>query len=290
MKSARTEFKAPPRQAWHPSTPSLLKAAYAADGVVVVRGLLTDHQIRVFAAAIDRAMATPGPQAIEFNDRGSPGRFFGDMFMWQRDADFRAAFFETAAAAAAGELMGAAQVRLFYDQIFAKEPATPRRTPWHQDAPYWPVTGEMLATVYLALDDIDAGNGGVEYVAGSHLRARDFAPAAFREGGSTARRYVKSPLPPLPDIDGTRATLDIRSFTLAAGDAVVFHARLIHGAPGNASATRRRRTLALRFAGDDVRWKPHSGTFKMLRNANLAPGAPLSGPLFPILWRAAVTP
>lgn len=31
-------------------------------------------------AAVDRAMATPGTQAIEFNDCGSPGRFFGDMF------------------------------------------------------------------------------------------------------------------------------------------------------------------------------------------------------------------
>jgi len=272
------------------STLSPVKDSYAADGVVLVRGLLDPAWVARLAAAIDRAMANPGPQAIEFNDRGSPGRFFGDMFMWQRDADFRAAFFETAAAAAAGQLMGARHVHLFYDQIFAKEPGTPRRTPWHQDAPYWPVTGDMLATVYLALDPIDAENGGVEYIAGSHRWATDYAPAPFREGGTAARRYVKSPLPSLPDIDGNRGALDIRSFDLAPGDAVIFHARLIHGASGNASATRRRRTLALRFAGDDVRWKPHSGTFKMLRMANLPLGAPLSGPLFPILWRAEVTP
>ncbi len=41
------------------------------------------------------------------------------MFMWQRDADFRAAFFDTPCAALAGDAMGAAQVNLFYDQIFA---------------------------------------------------------------------------------------------------------------------------------------------------------------------------
>lgn len=263
---------------------------FMADGVVVVRDLLDADWVARMAAAVDRAMAHPGPQAIEFNDRGSPGRFFGDMFMWRSDPAFRAAFFETVAARTAGRLMGASHVHLFYDQIFAKEPGTPRRTPWHQDAPYWPVTGDMLATVYLALDPIDPGNGGVEYIAGSHRWATDYAPAAFREGGAAARRYVKSPLPPLPDIDGQRATLDVRSFSLAPGDAVIFHARLIHGAPGNASPTRRRRTLALRFAGDDVRWQPHSGTFKMLRMANLARGAPLSGPLFPILWRASVTP
>ncbi|MBL8698740.1 MAG: phytanoyl-CoA dioxygenase family protein [Alphaproteobacteria bacterium] len=257
---------------------------YAADGVVVVRGLLSPAQVATLAAAVDRAMAAPGPMALDFNDRGSPGRFFGDMFMWQRDADFRAAFFDTPAAATAGRLMAASHVHLFYDQIFAKEPGTPRRTPWHQDATYWPVTGDMLATAYLALDPIDATNGAVEYVAGSHRWAVDFAPAPFREGGSEARRYVKSPLPPLPDIDAQRGSLDMRSFELAPGDAVVFHGRLVHGAGGNPSG-RRRRTVALRFAGDDVRWRPHSGTFKPLARAGLAAGAPLSGPLFPILWR-----
>jgi ectoine hydroxylase-related dioxygenase (phytanoyl-CoA dioxygenase family) len=143
----------------------------------------------------------------------------------------------------------------------------------------------MLATAYLALDAIDPANGAVEYVAGSHRWGGDFAPAPFREGGRDARRYVKSPLPPLPDIEAQRATLDLRRFVLEPGDAVVFHGRLIHGAGGNPS-DRRRRSVALRFAGDDVRWRPHSGTFRPLAQAGLAAGAPLSGPLFPILWRA----
>lgn len=258
--------------------------AFARDGVVVVRDLLAPAMTARLGAAVDRAMASPGPMAFDFNDRGSPGRFFGDMFMWQRDADFQAAFFETAAAAVVGRLLGAAQIHLFYDQIFAKEPGTPRRTPWHQDATYWPVTGEHLATAYLALDTIDEGNGAVEYVAGSHRWAVDYAPAPFREGGESARRYTKSPLPPLPDIDAERERHDVHRFALSPGDATIFHARLVHGAPGNPSE-RRRRTVALRFAGDDVRWRPHRGTFKPLARAGLAAGAPLSGPLFPVLWR-----
>lgn len=264
--------------------PDALKTRFTSDGVVVVPALLDPGQVARFGDAVDRAMAKPGPMALDFNDRGSPGRFFGDMFMYQRDPDFRAAFYETAAAATLGRLMGARHVHLFYDQIFAKEPGTPRRTPWHQDATYWPVTGDMLGTVYLALDPIDAANGAVEYVVGSHRWATDYAPAPFREGASDARRYVKSPLPPLPDIEAQRGTLDIRQFTLAPGDAVIFHARLVHGAPGNLSA-HRRRSIALRFAGDDVRWRPHSGTFQPLLRAGLAAGAELSGPLFPILWR-----
>jgi ectoine hydroxylase-related dioxygenase (phytanoyl-CoA dioxygenase family) len=182
--------------------------------------------------------------------------------------------------------MGASRVRLFYDQIFAKEPFTPARTPWHQDFPYWPVEGRMLCTAYVALDAIDEANGAVEYVAGSH-RWGAFRQAPFREGGAEARRYVASPLDALPEIDARRAALDIRSFALAPGDVVIFDARLIHGAAGNPSA-RRRRTLALRLAGDDVVWRPHAGAFKALRAAGLRAGARLDGAMFPLLWVAGI--
>jgi len=262
--------------------------AYAADGVAVVRGLVDAPMAKRLTAAVDRAMAKPAKRAIEFNAPGEAGRFFGDMFMWRRDRDFRAAFFETQAAAVAGAAMQSASVRLFYDQIFAKEPATPRETPWHQDYPYWPVTGDQFCTVYVALDEIDAGNGAVEYVAGSHRWGNDYRPAPFRAGGEEALRYTNSALAPSPDIEAMRATLDIRSYALAPGDATIFHGRLVHGAPGNASATRRRRTVALRFAGDDARWQTGISTFQALRKADLKTGDALSArpDLFPLLWRA----
>jgi ectoine hydroxylase-related dioxygenase (phytanoyl-CoA dioxygenase family) len=259
---------------------------FARDGVACLRGIVDAAMVARLAAAVDRAMAKPAKRAIEFNAPGEAGRFFGDMFMWRRDADFRAAFFETACAAAAGLAMGATRVNLFYDQIFAKEPATPRATPWHQDFSYWPATGTQFCTVYVALDDIDADNGAVEYVAGSHRWGADFRPAPFRAGGEDAPRYTASALDASPDIDAARATLDVRSFALKPGDATLFDGRLIHGASGNASATRRRRTLALRFAGDDVRWREDVNTFQALRRAGLKTGDSLDKrrDLFPLLW------
>jgi len=263
-----------------------LAETYARDGVAHVPGAVTPAMVGRLAAAVDRAMAAPAKLAIEFAAPDEAGRFFGDMFMWRRDPDFRAAFFETGCAALAGAAMGAAEVRLFYDQIFAKEPGTPRRTPWHQDYPYWPVTGDMFCTVYVALDAIDSANGAVEYVAGSHRSRGDFRPAPFRAGGEDAARYTASTLDAVPDIEAQRATLDIRRFDLAPGDAVVFHGRLVHGAGGNASAGRRRRTLALRFAGEDARWREGVSTFRPLRKAGLRTGDRLSArpDLFPLLW------
>lgn len=255
--------------------------AYAQDGVVCARGLLDAGWVARLRAAVDRAMAAPSNDAMEFNAEGEAGRFFGDMFMHRRDADFRAAFFDSPCAALAGEAMDAAEVRLLYDQIFAKMPGTPRRTPWHQDGPYWPLSGDRLCTVYVALDPIDATSGAVAYARGSH-RAEAFRPAPFRAGADAAARYAQSALPELaaPDPESLIA------FDLAPGDAVVFHANLVHGAGGNKS-NRPRRTLALRFAGEDVRWRTGVSTFRRLRKANLADGAPLSArdDLFPVLWR-----
>ena len=260
---------------------------YARDGVVHVPGILDSGWVARLCAAVDRSMAKPARRAVEFAADGEPGRFFGDMFMWRRDPDFRAAFFETPCAELAGHAMACTQVNLFYDQIFAKEPGTPRRTPWHQDFPYWPATGDMFCTVYLALDGIDAENGAVEYVAGSHRWGDDYRPAAFRAGAEDAGRYREGDLAPAPDIEAMRGTLDMRSFDLAPGDAVVFHGKLVHGAGGNGSTDRRRRTLALRFAGDDVRWREGVPTFNALAKARLKTGDRLDAraDLFPVLWR-----
>lgn len=260
-----------------------LRAAYAADGVAHVRAALNEAWVERMRGAVDRAMAVPSNDAMEFVPPGEDGRFFGDMFMHRRDADFRALFFKTPCAEIAGRAMGAAEVRLFYDQIFAKAPNTPRETPWHQDGPYWPISGEMACTVYLALDAIDDGNGAVRYARGSHLPGRDFRPAPFRSGADNALRYAGSALPAVEAPD--EATLV--SFKLEPGDAVVFHGRMVHGAPGNPSADRPRRTIALRFTGEDIRWQHGISTFGRLRKADLPNGAPLSArdALFPVLWK-----
>lgn len=260
---------------------SALAEDYARDGIACVRGVLDAAWISRLRDAVDRAMEMPSNDSMEFNADGEAGRFFGDMFMHRRDPDFRAAFFDTSCAALAGEAMGSAEVRLLYDQIFAKAPGTPRATPWHQDGPYWPLSGDMLCTVYLALDPITQASGAVSYVRASH-RGCAFRPAPFRAGAEEATRYVGSELPALDAPDP--ATLI--SFDLEPGDAVVFHAHLVHGAGGNAT-DRPRRTLALRFAGEDVRWRTGISTFRRLRKANLADGAALSerNDLFPALWR-----
>jgi ectoine hydroxylase-related dioxygenase (phytanoyl-CoA dioxygenase family) len=262
------------------------RAAYRRDGVVMLAGMFDADWIARLTAAIDRDMAAPSAMATDFNAPGTPGRFFGDMFMWTWDVDFRAAVFDSPAPAIAADLMAAARVHFFYDQLFVKEPGTTKPTPWHQDQPYWAVQGEQICTVWIALDAIARAAGAVEYVAGSHLWGRRFRPVAFREGNHNAARYSQSDLEPVPDIEAARARHDIRAWTMAPGDCLVFQAMIMHGAPGNATGGRRR-GLALRFTGDDARYDPRPGTFQMIREPDLAAGAPMECALFPRVWPRA---
>ena len=68
------------------------------------------------------------------------------------------------------------KVNLFYDQLFAMRPGSDTPTPWHNDLPYWPLTGRQAMTVWLALDRIVEENGALEFIRGSHLWDLQYEP------------------------------------------------------------------------------------------------------------------
>jgi ectoine hydroxylase-related dioxygenase (phytanoyl-CoA dioxygenase family) len=260
-------------------------AAYERDGVVCLRGQFDASWIERMRAAIERDLAAPGPSATNFAEGSSAGRFFGDMFMWKSDPDFRAAALESPAPAIAARLMGSAHADFFYDQLFVKEPGTAHPTPWHQDQPYWPVKGWQVTSVWIALDAIDRSNGAVEFIAGSHKWGVHYRPTPFRKGHEI--KFTASDLQPMPAIESDRSKYDIRWWPMAPGDCLVFHAMMVHGAPGNDTPGARRRGLSLRYTGDDARYDPRPGTFQFPYTPDLPPGAPMTCDLFPRVWPRA---
>src|ERR1700742_816431 len=86
-----------------------LAAAYARDGVVVVRGAFRDW-VETLRAGFERNLATPGPFAIENVASGEAGRFFEDYCNWQRIPEFKDFILNSPAAAIAGRIMGAKSV------------------------------------------------------------------------------------------------------------------------------------------------------------------------------------
>jgi hypothetical protein len=211
-------------------------ADYDVDGVVCLRGQFDAPWIERMRAAIERDLASPGPSATNFAEGSSAGKFFGDMFMWKSDPDFRAAALDSPAAGIAAALMGSANADFFYDQLFVKEPGTAHPTPWHQDQPYWPVKGWQIASVWDR-----ARSGSTQQRRGRiHRRlaplGRELSPTPFRKGHEI--KFTSSDLQQIPDIDADRRKYDIRWWEMEPGDCLVFHAMIVHGAPGQRHAGR----------------------------------------------------
>ena len=142
--------------------------------------------------------------------------------------------------------------------------------------------GWQIASVWIALDAIDRSNGAVEFIAGSHRWGINYRPTPFRKGHEA--KFTQSDLVEIPDIDADRSKYDIRSWQMAPGDCLVFHAMIVHGAPGNDTPGNRRRGLSLRYTGDDARYDPRPGTFQFPHTPDLSAGAPMTCELFPRVW------
>jgi ectoine hydroxylase-related dioxygenase (phytanoyl-CoA dioxygenase family) len=67
------------------------------------------------------------------------------------------------------QLTEADSLRIWHDQIVYKPPGVGGINKWHQDAPLWPVIEPMAGVAaWVALDDVDASNGCMSMVPGSH--------------------------------------------------------------------------------------------------------------------------
>ena len=103
---------------------------------------------------IEANLAHPSPRAKVASARQDPGWFIEDFCCWQENAAYRRFIFESALGEVGAALMGSAGVRLYHDHMLTKEPGTRARTPWHQDQPYYNISGSA------ELQFLDTGGPG----------------------------------------------------------------------------------------------------------------------------------
>jgi ectoine hydroxylase-related dioxygenase (phytanoyl-CoA dioxygenase family) len=257
------------------------KRAYREDGVVCLRGMFDGGWIDRIYTAIDRVMAAPGERAREGVKAGQSGRFHANSFMSRWDEDFRDFVLHSPGGAIAGQLLDADEIRFFYDQIFVKEPQTASITQWHQDLPFWPVRGEAIVSIWLALTPVTKETSGVQYAAGSHRWNKFYRAITtdedprFATAGEACPNFIENPDP----------AVRLLSWDMEPGDVLVHHPLTAHGAAGNASSDRRRLAISTRYMGADVTWDPRSATMLIPGDPGLPAGTPLTGDLFPVVWR-----
>lgn len=251
---------------------------YEEDGIVCLQGVFARDWVERMREAAEQALQEPGELHAELAaERQETGRFFHDTFIWTRNDICRQFVFESPAAQIARQIMRSDKVNIFFDQWLIKEPGTTTKTPWHHDMTYWPIDGWQICTVWFGLDPVTRESGGVEYVKGSHKWGQKYRPASFGGGNQ-----YKEHLPEVPDIEAMRDELEFVQYELEPGDCTVHQGLIVHGSPGNKSATVRRRAHTSRWTGDDVVFHPREGLQEMPpMPPELASGDPLDSDLWP---------
>ena len=225
--------------------------AYALDGAVMIPGLFAEH-VEILRAGVARNMAEPGPYGAENTKAGDTGRFFDDYCNWTRIPEFRAVMEDPAILRAGAALMGSETVQLFHDHVLVKEPGTSKATPWHQDGPYYFVSGQQTVSFWVPLDPVREAT--LRIVAGSHRWPKPVLPTRWlNEDAFYPNEDDYIPVPD-PDAEGMK----ILEWEMDPGDAVAFHFNALHGARANHS-DQRRRAFSLRLLGDDARYVTRPG-------------------------------
>lgn len=259
-----------------------LRETYARDGVVHIPGALDPLALSQARAAYDWSLSNPGPLASNIR-QATDATFYQDLYNPDCLTGYEAMLRASPIPAVVADLWGTPDVWFMYEQVFLKEGGEARRTPWHQDSSYLAVAGEHLAVAWITFDRCTRDDS-LEFVKGSH-RGRLYNGSRFDLEDDTAPTHPGAALPRLPDIEATRGAWDIVSWAVEPGDLVVFHPKMLHGgAPTHPGA--RRRTLTLRFFGQDAVYEPREGgagpRVKGFHQ-RMAAGDPFRDPHFPKL-------
>jgi len=259
------------------------------DGVVLLRGILPIVWIDALAEPLELTITRGesvdlGAMAVSPGDAGQGAAvpaFTAGVDHWRTDATFADFSLRSPLGPIVAALLRSERVSLWEDSVLVKEPGSPFETRFHTDAAYFHATGEQICTVWVPLDAAAPDNGMIRWVTGSHLDPVDYRPNLFvtdepldGTGGSV-----------VPDVLGTPELAErVVTFEVEPGDITVHHARTIHGAYANASATQRRRAISVRYAGDGTVFSPVPGGLAKAHHAGMRAGDPLDPQACPLAW------
>lgn len=256
--------------------------SFIRNGVVCLRRLLEESWLELLRRGFERNIKEPGPYACFYTDKSTPGVFRDDYCNWTRIDEYRQVIFESQIAECAGQLLLAHEIRFFHEHIFYKKCGTVKKTPWHQDLPYYCVDGDQGLSFWIPLSSVDESNK-IEFIAGSHAWGKLFKPVKFNEIDSY--KVPDGLYEEMPDIDHDFPTLKV-SWLMEPGDVLAFDFRTIHGnTKTNQVNLSDRKAVSLRFLGERMRYSKRPGEKSPpFPELALRAGDPMVHALFPLIW------
>ena len=251
---------------------------YKNQGAIVIKNIFSSW-INLLRVGFEKVLKEPGPHARE-NVKNEAGRFFEDYCNWQRITEFKKFAEESPAAQIVAEATGSKSIQLFHEHIFLKNSGTAKKTPWHQDMPYYCVDGNDTGSFWIPLDPISKNNS-LQVLLGSHKFPKLIRPTKW----SNNQPWYKDDdnFMDMPDIKSMKK--NILNPKMNLGDAILFNFKILHSSSGNSEKIPRK-AFSMRFIGDDVRYLDRGGeTSPPFKGIDLKIGAKMREDWFPVVWK-----
>ena len=254
------------------------KNSYKNYGAIVIKDVF-ESWIESLQKGFDKVLNNPGPHARENVKSIDQGRFFEDYCNWERITEFKKCIEESPAAQIVAEATGSKTIQVFHEHIFIKDPGTFKKTPWHQDMPYYCLEGNDTGSFWIPLDPITKDNT-LQILLGSHKLPKLVRPTKWSNNK-----------PGYKNDDQFMETSDVRIMKknilrpeMNLGDAILFNFKVLHSSSGN-SDNKSRRAFSMRFIGDDVKYIDRGGeTSPPFKGIDLKTGVKMRKDWFPVIW------
>ncbi len=238
---------------------------YRRNGFIELDDVITGRDLAELRDAVARAVDKE-------NEGESADTSYGKLFiqkvnLWRRHPDVARFALSQRFSSMAARLSGQA-VRMWHDQALFKEPHTGVKTPWHQDAHYWPhQQKDHQITIWIALQDATLENGCMSFLPGTQTLS-DIEPVNLGD----PQELVKI----APEVHGIKA----QARPLKAGSCTFHHGLVFHFAGPNKSDGMRE-AFAIIYMPDGTTF---SGAGHIVTDPlGLSVGDTLDGETFPLL-------
>lgn len=205
---------------------AMLKA-YRRDGYVVMEQLFAPDEIALLRTTAEREM--PGAQILTKQDRD--GNKVALKMWGHAGDDIYGMFSRDERMVAAAEQVIGEEVYLYSAKMILKDARDGGAWEWHQDYGYWYNNGCLLpemTSLSIAVDQNSEENGCLKVLRGSHALGR-------LDHERRNEQYVAES----ERVQAALGHFEIISVPLQPGDAILFHANLLHRSDANHSDKRR---------------------------------------------------
>jgi phytanoyl-CoA hydroxylase len=247
-------------------------------GFVLGGQVLNDEQVDQLRSELERVIrdhgdpSQPQPVLLRNLSRDPAAPVWQIVNIWQASEAFRDLLYLRPVVEAIAQLTGAAEMRVWHDQVQYKPAEKGGVNMWHQDSPYWPVLTpkDAQVTAWIALDDVDASNGCMRMVPGSH-----------RWGPQIDFLHTVKDIDAMPaEFAGQR--IQVVSCPVPKGHVHFHHSLTWHGSGANTSG-RPRRAIAIHYMTGETRYDAR-GNHVMKPFITVSNGEKLAGDHFPLVW------